>query len=501
MMPKRQRASGLLLHLTSLPSPYGIGDFGPSAYQFVDFLKASGQSVWQILPLTPTSPFLGNSPYSGYSAFAGNFILISPELLQKEGRLSAKDLEDYPSLPEEKVDYESVMRLKTIILEKAYLKVKSELSHHHDFQRFCQENTSWLDDFSLYQTLKNRLEGKPWYQWPEELKNRNRSALQKIRKEYQDLIEKSQFIQYLFFKQWFQLKEYCQKSGVRFLGDVPIYVDHDSADVWSHPDFFQLDEKKGLIYVAGVPPDYFSTTGQRWGNPVYDWAMLKETAFDWWMKRLSHNLRCYDCIRIDHFRGLVSYWAIPAEEPTAVHGHWEEVPREEFFDTIMNQFPNAPIIAEDLGIITPDVTAVMEKYGFPGMKVLLFAFGGELEKHPYLPENFPVNCVAYTGTHDNNTVQGWLQNDTTKKEKQNLSHYLKDKFKPSQLQDVFMQILFNSNAGLVIIPLQDVLGLGQEARMNIPGLVGNNWQWRTLKKHWKPSLSEKLLKMTKAANR
>lgn len=498
---QQERGSGILLHITSLPSKYGIGDFGPPAYQFVDFLSRAKQKCWQILPLNPTDLFHHNSPYSSISAFAGNTILISPELMSKEGFLRKKDLAAVPSFPKDKVDYEKVCDFKKRLLRRAYTELKEDIKNTSAYEQFCQRNIFWLDDFALFVVLKEHFQGEAWGKWPQEVRNREPKVLENLKRQFSKKIDEVKFFQYIFFSQWYALRTYCEKKGVQIIGDIPIYVNYDSADVWTHPDIFKLSEESQPIFVSGVPPDYFSETGQRWGNPVYNWDKLKETGYAWWLKRIEHNLNLFDLIRIDHFRGLVQYWEIPASEETAVHGHWADVPTDDFFTTLLKKFDPIPIIAEDLGTITPDVIEAMNRFGFPGMKVLLFAFGGDLSTHPYLPHNYVENCVVYTGTHDNNTTKGWFQAEATPQEKNNLFEYLKQKVTPQALPWELIQLAMTSIANMVIIPMQDILALGQESRMNKPGTIEANWQWRLIPGELTSSVNRKLLKITEICER
>ncbi|OGP53779.1 MAG: 4-alpha-glucanotransferase, partial [Deltaproteobacteria bacterium RBG_13_52_11] len=372
-----RRGSGILLHITSLPSLFGIGDMGPEAYRFADFLAEAKQSFWQILPLNPIDPAYGNSPYHSISAFAGNPLLISPESMVQKGRLAKKDIEP-PDYPKGRVDYNAVIAYKSNLFHLAYGRF-AKAKDHDEYQRFCSENAHWLDDFSFFVTLKAHFQGNAWSEWPAEVRDRQPEALQALNKELHDKIEMEKFLQYLFFRQWFVLKRYCNEKGIQIIGDIPMYMDYDSVDVWTHPEIFKLDDTKRPSAVSGVPPDYFSATGQLWGNPLYRWDVLKERRYDWWVHRMEHMLNLFDVVRIDHFRGLVAYWEVPAGEQTAINGQWIKAPAEGLFNTLFRRFLFLPVIAEDLGVITPDVREVMHQFELPGMKVLLFAFG---EDHP-----------------------------------------------------------------------------------------------------------------------
>ncbi len=472
------RKSGILLHIPCLPSSYGIGDLGPDAYRFVDFLHAAKQGVWQILPLNPTDSGCQNSPYSSYSAFAGNTLLISPQLLLEEGLLHQEDLSAVPVFPQGRIDYQAAIAYKSGLFEKAYRHFKRQRIGRDEFARFREHNGSWLADYALFIVLKEFFKGAVWTSWPEALKKKEKGVLQKARKEFKDQIEKKEFLQFIFYRQWAGLRAYCHQKNVRIFGDIPIYVSLDSVDLWQDPKDFKLDAEYNPVAVAGVPPDYFSATGQRWGNPVYDWDRLQGSGYRWWVQRIQHNLELFDFMRIDHFRGFVQYWEIPVEEPTAVKGKWMDVPTHDLLDTFKKHFPSLPLIAEDLGVITDDVRAVMRAYGLPGMRILLFAFNEDLHKHPYLPHNYGTDCVVYTGTHDNNTVQGWFRNEATDQEKKNFFAYLGKDVPVKDVHWALIELAMASKASLAIFPLQDVLGLGEEARLNKPASLSGNWQWR-----------------------
>jgi 4-alpha-glucanotransferase len=495
-----RRKSGILLHLTSLPSPYGIGDMGPEAYRFTDFLAEAKQSFWQILPLNPTERVYGNSPYHSISAFAGNPLIISPELLVQDGFLATADCEPLPTGPIGRVDYENIVPYKEKVFNTAYDRF-TKVQDHDAYKTFCAENISWLDDFSLFVALKGHFQGKAWNQWPPEVRDRQPEALQSMIEDLHDTIEQEKFLQYFFFRQWFALKGYCNEKGIQIIGDMPIYVDYDSVDVWTHPEIFKLDAERKPEAVAGVPPDYFSATGQLWGNPVYRWNTLKERGYDWWIRRMGHTLSLFDVVRIDHFRGLVAYWEIPAGEQTAIHGQWVEAPVYDFFDGLRAQFPSLPVIAEDLGVITPDVRKVMQHFELPGMKVLLFAFGEDNPMHPYLPHTYEKNTVVYTGTHDNNTVRGWFEREAKPKDKKRLFRYLGRKTSPQEIPWELIRLAMMSVANLAIIPMQDILGLGAEARMNRPATGDGNWEWQLVPGELTPALVEKLRAMTQIYGR
>jgi 4-alpha-glucanotransferase len=496
----RRRGSGILLHITSLPSPYGVGDMGPGAYQFADFLVETKQSFWQILPLNPTDLAHGNSPYQSVSAFAGNPLLISPELMVRQGFLAQSDVENMPGYQIRPLDYPSVIASKEHIFRVAYERFQQG-GKRHEYERFCAENSSWLDDFALFIALRDHFSGKAWTEWPQEMRDRQPEALESLKAKLYDALEKTRFLQYVFFEQWHSLKAYCNHRGIQLFGDIPIYVIHESSDVWANPELFTLDDERKPSVVAGVPPDYFSETGQLWGNPVYRWDVLREGGYGWWIQRLQHNIKLFDLVRIDHFRGLVGYWVVPAGETNAVNGQWVEAPAEDFLNALLRRFPQLPIIAEDLGVITPDVREIMHRFDLPGMKVLLFAFGEDLPTNPYIPHNLEKNCVLYTGTHDNNTARGWFEREATLEVKKRLFHYVGREVPAEKIHWELIRLSMMSVANMVIIPMQDILGLGEEARMNRPATPQGNWQWQLLQEQLTSSLAQGLREMTEIYGR
>jgi len=496
---ENKRGAGVLLHITSLPSLYGIGDFGEGAYRFVDFLAEAKQKFWQILPLNPTATVLGNSPYSSVSAFAGNTIFLSPELLVRDGLLSRGDADSHPSFPNNHVDYHTVTEYKNRILRLAFQKFGHRADK--DFQKFCKDNAAWLDDYSLFLALKENFNGVAWNDWPAEVRDRKKVALKAWREKLHGRIAMENFFQYLFFRQWNALKDYCRGKGVKIIGDIPIYVTCDSADVWAHQGLFKLDKDGKPSFMAGVPPDYFSTTGQLWGNPVYRWNALKEQKYAWWLQRFEHNLKLFDIIRVDHFRGFVAYWEVPAGEVTAVNGRWVKVPVSDFFKVITKRFSKEQIIAEDLGHITDDVRAAMAQFGFPGMKLLLFAFDDKPATNPYIPHNQVENCVVYSGTHDNNTVKGWFEKEARPEDRNRVLRYLGRDVLSSDIAWEFVKLAHMAVANTAILPLQDILNLGEESRMNRPATVGNNWQWRIVPEMLSPWITAKLREITETCGR
>ncbi|MBU1045382.1 MAG: 4-alpha-glucanotransferase [Candidatus Omnitrophica bacterium] len=495
-----KRGSGLLLHISCLSSKFGIGDIGPKAFEFIDYLEKTKQSYWQILPLNPTDLISGNSPYSSASAFASNSLLISPEFMFNEGLIKEKDLEVFAGIAQDKVDYQAVTNAKSRIFAKAFERFKV-IGLDDNFKNFCKDNAVWLNDFADFMVFKSHFEQKCWCEWPIEIRDRNQQAMQELRESKADGILKEKFLQFLFYKQWNNLKKYAKQKNVRIIGDIPIYVTYDSVDVWTNSEIFKLNQDKKLEFLAGVPPDYFSKTGQLWGNPVYDWDKLKELDYAWWMQRIEHNLKLFDLIRIDHFRGFVDFWQVPAGEETAINGCWVNAPARDFFSKLINKFPNLPILAEDLGIITDEVRNTMKDFSFAGMKILLFAFYEDLIKHPYLPHNYIENCVAYTGTHDNNTLRGWFEHELSSEDRKRLFEYLKVEVSVEDLNWVLIKLLMDSMANLVIIPVQDILNLGQEHRMNVPGIAHNNWQWRINCEYIGDNIDENLFELTVKSGR
>jgi 4-alpha-glucanotransferase len=504
-----RRGSGILLHITSLPSRCGIGDLGPGAYWFADFLSATKQSFWQVLPLSLTSVLRGNSPYSSPSAFAGNPLLISPESLVEEGFLSRSDLRDRPSSQESRVDYGAVEKYKKNLFQIAYKNFAGK--RDCEFEVFCSDHSRWLEDYSIFMALKEHLGGVAWSAWPKTLRERESGTLKEWKEKLRGKVEMEKFFQYLFFKQWMCLKHYCNRRGIQIIGDLPIYVDYESADVWGNPEIFKLDSSRKPLAVAGIPPDYFSPTGQLWGNPIYRWEVLKENGYEWWVTRLSHNLKLYDIVRLDHFKGFVDFWEVPAREKNAIRGRWVKGPEGGFFQALLKHFPHLPFIAEDLGVITPEVHALRDRFGFPGMRVLQFAFGNDPLAEAYRPINYVRNCVAYTGTHDNDTLVSWINGRTdysTRKpeeirwERKNALSYLGIGGKRrKEIHWEFIRLLMMSVADLVIIPLQDVLGLGAKARMNRPASERGNWEWRLLRQQITPPLKRRLAEMTETYGR
>jgi 4-alpha-glucanotransferase len=471
---KFNRSAGIIFHPSSLPGPDGIGDLGPEVFRWIDFLKESGCTLWQVLPLGPTG--YGDSPYQCFSAFAGNPYLISPALLLEEGLLKREDFTERPVFPDDHVDFGPVINWKLDILEKAFERFQKSTrkSIKSDFEVFWNANVHWLDDFSLFMAIKEANGGMSWSQWPADLRLRNLDALQNFRTSNQKAIQKQIFRQFIFFRQWQAVHDYAKQCGISIIGDVPIFVAYDSADAWSHPELFYINKKGLPTVVAGVPPDYFSPTGQLWGNPLYRWSVHKKTGYAWWLERIKATLKLFDFIRLDHFRGFVNYWEVPYGSPTAVNGRWVQGPGEHFFHSIRKQLGDLPFIAEDLGEISTDVFLLRDKFDLPGMKIIQFAFLNQPDD-PFLPHNYPENCVAYSGTHDNDTTRGWYEK-APEKERDYCRRYLA-RSGENVAWDV-IRCVWSSVAKMALAPMQDILNLGSEARMNFPGKASGNWSWR-----------------------
>ena len=495
-----ERGAGILMHISSIPSPYGIGSFGKNAYEFVDRLVAARQKYWQVLPLGTTS--YGDSPYASFSAFAGNPYFIDLDTLIEEGLITKEYVDSFRwNIEEQYVDYGLIYNSRFIVLKEAY-----KNSNHKalkEYKEFVKENDFWLDDYCLYCVCKNDAESTSWQDWEEDIRFRKQEALDKKIEEFSDELDFYRFLQFKFFEQWFKLKEYANEKGIEIIGDIPIYVAMDSADVWSHPEIFQLDENLEAKKVAGVPPDAFSDLGQRWGNPLYDWKKLEKDDFSWWRKRMEHSAKLYDIVRIDHFIGMTKYYTIPAEDEDARNGKWEKGPGMDLFDVVKEKLGKISIIAEDLGYITDSVRQLVKDSNFPNMKVLEFAFDARDSYEPceYLPFTYYNNCVVYTGTHDNETLLGWLKhiNDYT-------LGYIKDYIGRDipvgqEMVDEIIRLAHSSVADLCIIPLQDYLGLGNEARINTPSTLGDNWKWRVTKDKLTDKLADKIRKYTNVYRR
>ncbi len=492
-----ERSSGLLLHITSLPSQGGVGDLGPAAFAFADFLAASKQRLWQVLPLSPTG--YGNSPYAALSAFAGNPLLISLEVLADWGWIEKSRLKGL-SGAEGDVDFEKVIAKKVPLLEEAALNFirKHDEEQWKRFESYCSTNGTWLNSYAFYAVLRDKFHGASWNTWPEKLARRDAEAMAEFERENGEALAVQQALQFAFDEQWSALRAYCGERKIKLIGDIAIFVNYDSADVWTHPELFELHEDLSPIRVAGVPPDYFSATGQRWGNPLYRWDVLDQQNYYWWVDRVRRAQYLYDIIRLDHFRGFEAYWSIPAENDTAVDGEWIKAPGAKLFQRLRDDLGELPFIAEDLGVITAEVDALREQFQLPGMRISQFGFGSR-HAHNYLPHHYIQNCVVYTGTHDNNTTRAWWDKEASQVEKQEFTTYLA----PAKGDEVWALIraVETSVADTCIVPVQDLLNLGEEARMNMPSRPSGNWNWRVSQKALTEQLAAKLAALVEVTDR
>lgn len=508
-MMSLQRISGILLHPSSLPSRFGIGDIGPCARSFVDFLAQTGQSIWQVLPLGHIS--FGNSPYMCFSAFGGNPYLISPQILVEDNLLDASDLEDIPEFPAQKVDYGQVIGFKLSLLQRSFDTFRQIYDERYpdDYYEFCQQHSFWLEDYALFTAIKAQHDLKPWTMWEQGAAQRDPDALVSWRNKLADEVEFWKYTQYVFFKQWNQLKSYCNEMGIRIIGDIPIYVAHDSAEVWANRDLFFLDEQGNPQVVAGVPPDYFSATGQRWGNPIYRWNRMQERGFHWWIERFRINFAMVDMVRLDHFRGFEAYWEIPGEEKTAVKGRWVKGPGKAIFDAVRNALGDLSMIAEDLGVITQEVDDLRDQLGYPGMRILQMAFGTDPKAGEYRPHNHIHNCAVYTASHDHNTTVGWFTSQPGSQSTQTREEVLEERqyvrqYLNSDGSDIHWDMIraaLASVARIAVFPLQDLLGLGTESRMNLPGTSQSNWEWRFTFDQLTPEIKQRLAVLTQIYER
>lgn len=502
------RASGILLHPTSLPSPYGIGDLGQTAYDFIDFLVKAKQTYWQVLPLGPTG--YGDSPYQCFSAFAGNTNLISPEALVEQELLTQEEIGDKPDFPEGRVDFGAVIEWKNALFKKAYerFRLTANVDLRGSFESFTQIVSFWLDDYALFRAIKKSQGQKSWQEWDVPLKLREESAILQAHEDLLEEVQAQKFYQFLFFRQWTRLKSYANGKGIKIIGDVPIFISLDSADVWCNPQEFKLNEDGSPKVVAGVPPDYFSKTGQLWGNPIYNWDAMREDGFKWWVSRVKFTLKTVDILRIDHFRGFAASWEVPGGDETAENGRWVNVPGKELFVTLRKTLGKLPILAEDLGVITPDVEELRDGFGFPGMRILQFAFGGDPKNHD-LPHNYIKNCVVYTGTHDNDTIAGWFnsqvgEGSTRDSAEISREHNFCLTYLDSDGTEInwdFIRACLASVANTAIVPMQDLLGLGNEARMNLPASNSGNWNWQCKNNDLSDEIAERLGKLTEIYGR
>ncbi|MBS7563685.1 malto-oligosyltrehalose synthase [Mucilaginibacter sp. Bleaf8] len=497
------RGAGILMHITSLPSGFGVGDLGPGAKTFADFLSRCGQKYWQLLPLNPTGAEQNYSPYSSISSMAGNTLLISPMLLVKEGLLDEDDVNDYYIRPTEKVDYAEAKKIKDALFEQAYVNCcnGSFTTLNNQFKLFCEQEAYWLDDFALYTAIKRHHESKPWYEWPREFKQRKPAVLKRFAEKHSNEINKAKWLQFIFDKQWKSLKEYCHTQNIQLFGDLPFYVSYDSVDVWANPDSFALDAEGNMVGVAGVPPDYFNENGQLWGMPVYQWGVMKANGYRWWIGRLRKNMEMFDLLRLDHFRAFSAYWEVPAGEDTAKNGKWKPGPGSTFFKAVQDALGDLPFVAEDLGEIDEPVFQLRDEFGLPGMKILQFAFGDEIAASLYIPHNYQENYLVYTGTHDNNTTLGWFHQDANKAIRKQIEQYTGVSVKASNIHEVLGRVAYASTAKLAILPIQDVIGLDESARMNNPSSAEGNWGWRLLSEDLTQDIEERLLEWVRIYNR
>ncbi len=498
-----ERRSGVLLHITSLPAPHGIGNLGPAAYQFANFMKKAGLTYWQLLPLNPVEGASGYSPYSGLSAFAGNPLLISPELLVKSRLLERDDLNSRFKFDDEQVDFDKAIRFLLPLLDKAFRTFQDGRAgkRQERYDQFCADNAAWLDDFADYMAFRQHYQNESWVMWPEPIRTRNKKALRALREELSEAIAKEKFLQFVFFEQWDALKSHCESRGVRLFGDIPFYVGHDSADVWANPGIFKLGTSDEPGFVAGVPPDYFSEHGQLWGMPVFDWKALKKKKYDWWMQRMDQNLSMFELVRLDHFRAFSAYWEVPAGHETAINGRWKKGPGNKLFKLFQKKYDNLPIIAEDLGEIDQPVRDLMHDYALPGMKVLHFAFGDDMPKSGYVPHHHVPNAVVYTGTHDNNTTRGWFEKDLSAADRKRLSAYVQRKLTPNTVANELMRLAFASVCQLAVVPMQDLLNLDHKAIMNRPSTASGNWAWRMKKGVTTAALARRVKEMNERYDR
>jgi 4-alpha-glucanotransferase len=498
---KWPRTAGILLHPTSLPGPHGIGDLGPEAHRFVDFLASARQGLWQVLPLGPTG--YGDSPYQCFSVFAGNPLLVSLEKLVEDGYLSSSDLGTAPAFPAGEVDFEAVRRFRVPLLAQAFERFSARASPaaSRAFRSFCRAQRAWLEDYALFAALKDEHGGRPWHQWDRALSGRRPAALRDARRRLARQVEREKLVQFLFFSQWAALRRYGRERRLRLMGDLPIFAAHDSADVWAHPGLFQLRDDGTPAYVAGVPPDYFSATGQRWGNPLYRWDAMRRRGYGWWIDRFRATFALVDVVRVDHFRGLEAYWQIPAAEPNAIKGRWVKGPGAALFRVLERALGELQVVAENLGVITPEVEGIRERFGFPGMAILQFAFGTDPQGPSFRPHNYGQGTVAYTGTHDNDTTLGWWTSDgignstrtegEVREERDHCLRYL-GRTDGREINWAFIRAVVASVADTAVVPLQDVLGLGSEARMNVPARPAGNWRWRFRKEQLTPEIEGRL---------
>jgi 4-alpha-glucanotransferase len=496
-----QRAAGILLHITSLPSSFGIGDLGPEAEKFAGFLSRSKQRYWQLLPLNPVGPEQGYSPYSSVSSMAGNVLLISPEQLVHDNLLTAADIRRFKITPSDKVDFPSAHESRAKILPIAYNNFIRNRKWMRQFSAFVEREAYWINDFACYIVLKETYDGRPWYEWPAEFKTHSVKALNQFLVSNADAIRYIQWEQFIFFTQWKRLKVYCNKLGIQIFGDLPFYVSYDSADVWSNRDIFKLDSDGKMTGIAGVPPDYFNRNGQLWGMPTFNWDVLKRKKYSWWKRRVRWNIELFDNLRLDHFRAFADYWEVPSGHTNAIKGKWKKGPREHFFNALQKSIGTLPFVAEDLGDINDVVYQLRDDFKMPGMKVLQFAFGDTMPTSAYIPHNYTPNFIAYTGTHDNNTTRGWYRNDLKEKDRRQVADYIGKPVNEKNIGHALSRLGYASIADTVIIPLQDILELDEKARMNTPASVKGNWLWRFDRRSLTSQIEKELQYWVKLYNR
>jgi len=494
-----KRSTGILLHISSLPSDFGVGDLGATAFNFADFLARNSQSYWQILPVNPPTVISHHCPYSAASAYAGDQIYISPKLLHRSGLLTKQDIAEIPNFPQGRVNYTRADSYKSKLLKRAFGTFKSK--RDPSFEEFCMDNSSWLDDYTLFMVLREKFKTGFWNQWPKEFASRDGQAILKARKTFAAKIAYQKFCQYIFFRQWHSLKTHCNSRGIKIIGDIPIYVAFDSAEVWVNQGVFKLSKTGKPLFVTGTPPDGFCKTGQLWGNPVYDWQALKKTDYKWWTGRIAHNLKMFDLVRLDHFRGLIAYWQVPAVNKTAKKGKWIRTPKDSFLTKLFSEFPKDSIIVEDLGVITPPVRRAVDDYKLRGMKILQWATNSKLLPNEHDLKKHIKRSVAYTGTHDNNTLVGWLETEAHEMQKANLLKAAHASEEDTDLHFKLIEYLMTSKSDLTIIPMQDILGLDSKSRMNTPGTIDDNWQWQMTRGQIKPAISRRLKIITKKTRR
>lgn len=494
-----KRSSGILLNITSLYSGFGVGDFGPGAFRFADFLYRTGQQYWQVLALNRPTVDDPHCPYSAVSAFAGDPLLISPAFLYRSGLLEKKDIEKTPDFSPGQVNFRLVSSYKNKLFSKAYKNFRS--SRKKGFEEFCDENRTWVSDFAMFSAFRDRFKTGFWNRWPAEIQSRNQTAVGRLSSLLAENISFYKFLQFIFFKQWTCLRDYCTSKGIQLIGDVPIYVAFDSADVWANREFFKLDRNNKPRFFTGTPPDDFCKTGQVWGNPVYDWSALKKAGFSWWMNRIGHNLKMFDLVRIDHFRGFISYWQVPASNKTAKSGRWVRTPRESFFAKLFENYPARSIIVENLGFITPAVNRFVKEKKLCGMNIMQWGMGKKALNNPHCLKNHISNSVVYTGTHDNNTLMGWFQDELDDRQRAAVLKEVKAKPADGDIHWRIIEHTMRSKASLCIIPMQDILGLSGKARMNTPGTVKGNWQWQMTARQITPSVARNLAMVTAKTKR